>query len=249
VLAGIDPWHELPVLALWIRRAVKSGASLVVLDERNGLFRDTSVWLQSPRRELGALLAELDDALRGRGAANGDAGRAAVALRGEGPAVVLAGLDLAADAGARARLQAIAERLGAREQGLCGAPPLAANGRGVQELAPDLATTRLLTPDGRLAVSAAALLVIGAPVPQVAPGTAVVVATGGELASRDDVEVVLPMRHGYEQAGTITNLEGRRQQMQAAGRTAPTLLAEHALIERLAEALTRPRTMATEALR
>jgi NADH-quinone oxidoreductase subunit G len=238
LLAGIDPWHELPVLALWIRRAVKGGAQLVVLDERNGLFRDTAVWLEAPRADLGAQLAELDDALRGRGEASGDMARAAAALRGEGPAVVLAGLDLAAGAEARARLEAIAVRLGARTSGLCGAPPLAANGRGVLELAPDLARTRLLTPEGRLAVSAAALLVLGAPVPQCPPGTAVVVATGGELA-RDDVEVVLPMRHAYEQAGTITNLEGRRQQMQAAGRAAPTLLAEHALIERLAEALAR----------
>ena len=50
---------ELPVLALWIRRAVLSGARLVVLGAENGLWRDTTHWLPSER------VADLTAALLG----------------------------------------------------------------------------------------------------------------------------------------------------------------------------------------
>ena len=34
VLVGLDAWNELPVLALWVRKAVQAGAKLVVLGDR-----------------------------------------------------------------------------------------------------------------------------------------------------------------------------------------------------------------------
>jgi len=35
-------WTDLPILALWIRKAVAAGARLVVLGPNNGLWRDTA---------------------------------------------------------------------------------------------------------------------------------------------------------------------------------------------------------------
>src|SRR5262249_6891165 len=46
VLVGLDAWDDLPVLALWIRRAVLGGAQLTVLGDRNGLWRSTTTWLK-----------------------------------------------------------------------------------------------------------------------------------------------------------------------------------------------------------
>ena len=46
VLVGLDPWTELPVLALWLRKAVVNGGTLVAIGPENGLYRDTAHWLR-----------------------------------------------------------------------------------------------------------------------------------------------------------------------------------------------------------
>ena len=242
VLAGLDPWTELPVLALWVRKAVVNGATLVAIGPENGLFRDTAHWLRTPTGgEAEALEGLLDAIVRdGAGldanatAVNGRMARAgrmsdddAVAaaardLRGDGPLALLIGPRLVGNAAARAQLERLVDALGANgEGGLVGSPALAANGRGALELAADLATVdaddhpvlgRAL--EGRLD----SVLLVGREAwPNTGSARQVLITTGPLDELTDAVEVVLPMAHPYEQAGSLTNLEGRIQMLQAAG--------------------------------
>lgn len=165
--------------------------------------------------------------------------QAAAGLAIEGPAALLVGPRLAADPELRPILEQLAARLGATgDDGMVGSPALAANGRGVQELAPDLAAVDPTAAGGPLAAQPAALLMldVGGPWPPLS-GTNLIVATSGPIDERDEVEVVLPLAHPYEQAGSLTNLEGRVQKLEPSGFAAPTTLADWAALARLVNAL------------
>jgi NADH dehydrogenase/NADH:ubiquinone oxidoreductase subunit G len=120
---------------------------------------------------------------------------------------------------------------------MVGSPALAANGRGVQELAPDLALLDPTAEGGALAQPAGALLLIGPGQWPALPGRRVILATNGPFDERDEIEVVLPLTHPYEQAGSLTNLEGRVQKLEPSGFAAPTTLADWAALARVANAL------------
>jgi NADH dehydrogenase/NADH:ubiquinone oxidoreductase subunit G len=251
VLVDLDPWVHLPVLALWIRKAVLNGGTLIVIGEDNGLYRDTAHWLRVPiDREVemveellraheragpgGAHGAHEGDPLTGRAALAGrepdDAAITAAAralARSEGataggPAALLIHPRLAASGPAVAALERLAEVLGAGEGGMVGSPTLAANGRGALELAGDIATV-----DPRIgpvlvraaADELAAVLLVGRERwPETGRARRILVTTGPFDEDRQEaVDVVLPMAHPYEQAGSLTNLEGRVQLLQAAG--------------------------------
>ena len=185
VLVGLDAWEDLPVLALWIRKAVIGGAKLTVLGDRNGLWRNTTTWLK------GDPLAHLSEV-----ETSGVAQPAALLAH---PSLIAAG---------RAKLEALAKALGATgETGLIGAPLLGANGRGALELAPDIASG-----DVDQVLTAKALLAIGTgPWAELNAGSfaRVVLATDNEVTDDPRIDVVLPMAHAYERRASIVNLEGR----------------------------------------
>ncbi len=185
VLVGLDAWDDLPVLALWIRRAVLGGAQLTVLGDRNGLWRSTTTWLK------GDPLAQLDQL-----------------QATDGPAAVLAHPSLVAQG--RSRLEALAARLGATgETGLVGAPWLGANARGAMEIAPEIASgdvDQVLTAKALLAIGDEAWASLRA-----GSFAKVVLATSGAFADVPQVDVVLPMAHAYERQASVCNLEGRVQ--------------------------------------
>jgi NADH-quinone oxidoreductase subunit G len=242
VVAGLDPWSALPILALWLRKAALRGGKLVVIGPRNGLFRDTATWLRVDEQQIGATLARLADGLA-VGEAEGDqqAGeadeqaallrRAADDLRGEGPFALLVGSALAREAAGRAQAERLAARLSAGgPAALVGSPSLAANGRGVQEIAPELTAAEVGEGHG-------ALLLLGPGHWPDQPGTRLIVATSGPFDEREAVEVVLPLCHPYEQAGSLTSLEGRVQKLEPSGFGAPTTLPDWSALARLVQAL------------
>jgi NADH-quinone oxidoreductase chain G len=185
VLVGLDAWEDLPVLALWIRRAVLGGARLTVLGDRNGLWRSTTTWLK------GDPLTQLD-----------------AVKPVEGPTAMLAHPALVARG--RAQLETLAARLGASgERGLVGAPLLGANGRGAQDIAPAIANG-----DVDQVLTAKTLLAIGDEnwtSLRAGSFARVVLATSGAFADVAQVDVVLPMAHAYERQASLCNLEGRVQ--------------------------------------
>jgi NADH-quinone oxidoreductase chain G len=195
VLVGLDAWEDLPVLALWVRRAVVAGARLTVLGDRNGLWRNTATWLK------GDPLAHLTEV-----------------QNLEGPVAVLAHPSLVATG--RASLEEFAKRAGASgETGLVGAPLLGANGRGAAELAPEL-----VKGDADQVLTSKALLAIGDEnwsELKVGSFTRVVLATSGPVPDSEHIEVVLPMAHAYERQASVINLEGRIQHQE--GGAAPPI--------------------------
>jgi NADH-quinone oxidoreductase subunit G len=195
VLIGLDAWNDLPILALWIRKVVLAGAKLVVLGDRNGLWRNTTNWLK------GDPLAHLDEV-----------------VATEGPAAVLAHPSLVATA--RARLERLANRLGANgDTGLVGAPLLGANGRGAVELAPGIASGEV-----EHVLTSKALLAIGdEPWSELRAGSfaRLVLATSQTVPDDPRIDVVLPIAHAYERQASIINLEGRLQH-QEGGAAPPT---------------------------
>lgn len=252
VLIGLDPWKELPVLALWLRRAVQQGARLVVVGASNGLFRDTAHWLQvEAGREAevaAALLRSLEGLRADAGLRTRDSGpefqnaapAAAAGALSRAPAAVLAGPAVVRDEAARGTLQALAERLGAdpAQGGMRGSPSLAVNGRGVLELAPRLALVEAqevlaACRGGRLA---AVLLAGDAAWPETG-GASVVQLTSGPVLEREGVEVVLPLAHLYEQAGSLTNLAGRVQRLVPGGLAPRLARPDWAAVADLATAL------------
>jgi NADH-quinone oxidoreductase subunit G len=241
LVAGLDPWSELPILALWLRKAVLNGGKLVAIGPRNGLFRDSSTWLRVAAEQIGPTLASLaerlesSDAERGQPAAEDDPAaalwRAAGDLRGDGPYALLLGPEVVRDAAGRALAERLAARLSAGgEAVLVGSPALAANGRGVQEIAPELAAAEP-------ASAPSALLLAGPGQWPDLPDAKLIVATSGPFDEREAVEVVLPLCHPYEQAGSLTNLEGRVQKLEPSGFGAPTTLPDWSALARLAQAL------------
>ncbi len=241
ILVGLDAWCELPILALWIRKAVQNGGTLIAIGPENGLYRDTAHWLRVDAGREAAMVEELLDAVV-RDGAGGDAagrpldGRAALAggpvddgavgaaarRIGPGPAAVLAGPRVAADRAAQEVLDRLAEAANASgDNGLVGSPALAANGRGALDLAPDLALADVdIGPIGQaLRGELRSILFVGRERWPSTGGARRVLMTTGPLDSEDleYAEVVLPIAHPYEQAGSITNLEGRVQHLHTAG--------------------------------
>jgi NADH-quinone oxidoreductase subunit G len=188
VLVGLDAWEDLPVLALWIRRAVVGGARLTVLGDRNGLWRSTTTWLK------GDPLSHVSDV--------------ASSVSSAGPTAFLVHPSLVAQG--RPQLDDVAKVVGANgDTGLVGAPVLGANGRGALELAPDVAAG-----DVDQILTAKALLAIGdEPWSDLRAGSfaRVVLATSGLFTDVPQLEVVLPMTHAYERQASVINLEGRIQ--------------------------------------
>jgi hypothetical protein len=196
VLVGLDVWNELPILALWIRKAVVNGATLVVLGDENGLWRNTTHWLKGDPLELAKSLST-------------GSSPTVDALRGQTPAALLAHPSLVERG--RAELEALATAIGADgASGLRGAPLLGANGRGASDLAPDVA--RGSTDQ---VIASSAILAIGDEDWAVMPtgSFARLILATSQPSPVDDprVDVVLPMAHAYERQATITNLEGRVQ--------------------------------------
>src|SRR5947209_2776724 len=214
VLVGLDAWTDLPILALWIRKAVQAGARLVVLGDRNGLWRSTTAWLK------GDPLAHLTEA--------------ANTLQGEGPAAVLAHPSLVASG--RTQLEALATALGATgATGLVGAPPLGANARGALDVAPDVARA-----DADQVLTSKALLAIGDEQwSELHAGSfaRLILATSQELHDDPRIDVLLPMAHAYERQGTVTNLEGRIQRQEGGASPRPHARADWGIVGALAQQL------------
>jgi NADH-quinone oxidoreductase subunit G len=214
VLVGLDAWTDLPILALWIRRAVLGGARLVVLGDRNGLWRNTATWLK------GKPLSHLDDV--------------AQSLPGDGPAALLVHPSVAS--GSRGRLEALARAIGANgDTGMVGAPLLGANGRGAVDLAPAVARG-----DVAQVLTSKALLAIGdEPWAELQAGSfaRLVLATSQPVPDDSRIDVVLPLAHAYERQASVTNLEGRVQ-LQEGGAAPPSLArTDWALVAELARRL------------
>jgi NADH-quinone oxidoreductase subunit G len=242
VLVGFDPWTEISGLALWLRKAVLNGGTMLAIGPDNGLYRDTAHWLRAPAGdEIGIvekLLAakerggEIDQnaAIHGRRANRGvtptDAAIAAAAAAvGAGPVVFLVGARLADDPSARPVLEKLAAALGAStESGMLGSPSTTVNGRGALDLAGDVVaadraagSTAARAQAGELS----AVLVLGGETLPATGSARKVVVTHGRVPEDDltdpTIDVVLPVAHPYEQAGSFTNLEGRVQALQAGG--------------------------------
>ncbi len=226
VLVGLDAWTELPVLALWIRKAVNGGAKLVVLGPDNGLWRSTAHWL---RGDPLALASALTETLAGTTTADPDVLAAATAVRGNAPAALLVHPSLTADT---APLEALAKALGASgETGMVGAPLLGANGRGAQDFAPGLAAGDLAR-----AKKTSAMLAIGDEDWPALNGK-LILATSTRPADEASYEVLLPLAHPYERQASITNLEGRVQLQDGGGAPLPYARADWALLAALAQQL------------
>jgi NADH-quinone oxidoreductase subunit G len=237
VLVGFDPWTEIPGLALWLRKAVVNGATLLAVGPENGLYRDTAHWLRvTAGEEIGIvekLLAAREQggeadpsaAIHGRQANSGvaptDEAIAAAAAVGSGPVALLVGARLADDPAARAVLERLAEALGASpESGMVGSPSTTVNGRGAADLASDIVATD--REGGSAAAKAqagelSAVLLLGDERWPSTGSARKIVVTSGEVADDDTVDVVLPIAHPYEQAGSFTNLEGRVQAFEPGG--------------------------------
>jgi len=252
LLIGLDAWHELPVLALWIRRAVvRNGAKLVVIGAANGLYRDTAAWLHMERgaeaQALDGLLEALGHGVSAEASARGAPPRVDLAQLSEDerrahldavagllagrPTTLLVGPHVARDGRARALLERLAAALQAGEDGgMVGSPALAANGRGAMELAPELAQRDPADVVGR----ARSLLLVGQETWPTVPAARLVVASTVVPATLDQVDVLLPLAHPYEQSGSLTNLEGRVQQLEPGGAAPPQALMDWHLLTELA---------------
>ncbi len=144
VVVGCDPWFELPMLALWIRKALVpvanegiakgGGGALVVVGAENGLARDTKVWLKSgiSADDVVKQLNDLCAALEGGGS---DAAKKAAAALKERPASIVAGTAVAATLEGRAALEKLQALLGvSADTGFCGAVDAYANARGARDV-------------------------------------------------------------------------------------------------------------------
>ncbi|MDP2342493.1 MAG: 2Fe-2S iron-sulfur cluster-binding protein [Deltaproteobacteria bacterium] len=140
VVVGCDPFAELPMLALWIRKAIVpttdagqtkgGGGSLVVVGAENGLFRDTKVWLKGAGLEQ---LTDLVAALEGKGSADAKKAAAVLADPAQRPASIVAGPGVASTSEGRALLDRLATLLGCTpEASFFGAVDPYANARGAR---------------------------------------------------------------------------------------------------------------------
>jgi NADH-quinone oxidoreductase subunit G len=233
VLVGIDPWNELPVLALWIRKAILAGARLIVIGPDNGLQRDTAHWIRAPaggeaevvqqllsdptnvRSESGSADVSLLEALQGRAAA------------------VLAGERIGRNADSLAAARALAQRLNAIfGDAPVGIPSTGANARGLLDLAPEIPHN----------AGSACTLRFGEGVGGSRPlnGESVRVAYRSASGDEGNTVVVLPLAHPYEQHGSFTNLEGRVQMLRPGVPMPGAALADWDLAVKLAQALDVP---------
>jgi NADH-quinone oxidoreductase subunit G len=207
VVIGLDLWSEMPMLSLWTHRAALAGASIVVVNEKNGpanggMARDTRRFIRADKGDLKQRLADLvTDVEKGTGAA--------IDLK-QRPTTLLFSEQIARDPEAKPLLEKLATLLEATgEGGLVGAPSKHVNGRGAGELMHgkpvDGADTLVVVGDADLDTGKARVVWLHA----------------GFTAEKPDVpdfvDVVLPLAHPYEQAGSFTNLEGRVQHFDAAG--------------------------------
>jgi NADH-quinone oxidoreductase subunit G len=236
VLVGLDVWNDLPVLALRIRMAVQAGAQLVVLGDRNGLWRSTAHWLRGePASLVGPFLEALQKGIKAKTAP--EIAAAVSAVKGQGPAAMLAHPSLVPNG--RQQLEALAKALGANgETGMLGAPLLGANGRGAKELAPDLYRA-----DADRVLASNALLAIGDEAWAEMPGgsySKLILATSQPVPDHARVEVVLPMAHAYERQATITNLEGRVQHQEGGAAPPPHARSDFGIVAGLAQRLGAP---------
>ena len=211
VLVGLDIWNELPVLALWIRKAVLGGAQLTVVGDENGLWRSTRTWIK------GDPLSHLSDV-----------------PSGDGPVALLAHPSLVG--AGRAALEELAMRLGANaDGGMVGAPLLGSNGRGAQEIAPGIASG-----DVDQVLTSKAILLIGdenwADL-RVGSFARVILATSGAVPDNSQIDVVLPLAHAYERQGTLLNLEGRVQHQDGGAAPEPHARADWQVAAELAAKL------------
>lgn len=236
VVVGCDPFYEAPVLGLWIRRALVpftnggqptgGGGKLVVVGPDNGLFRDSSAWLKT--NDVKAGLKQLVLALEGDAAASADAVTAASFLK-ERPASIVAGAALSTDAEGQALLARLHKALGCTpSESFAGGVDLVSNAVGARQILGDRAHVYADSADGVLKAGLDTLIVAG-DVPHVAgfplrdAGGARVVwltatLTEAALAEVPDfVDVVLPLAHTYEQAGSFTNISGTHQGFDAGG--------------------------------
>lgn len=232
VVVGCDPFIEAPILALTIRRALVpftnngqssgGGGSLVVVGERNGLARDSKVWLKT---DAGTVLSGLKDLVAGLQGQGTEAAKQAAAALKERPASIIAGAEIASSAEGAAVLEQLRSLLGCTEDtSFTGGVDLVANAGGVRAV---LATAVGTSPGALLAGKPDTLLVIGdvphqAGFPLKDVGSARVVWLTSSLPkSAADVpsfvDVVLPLADHYEQAGSFTNVEGRHQGFDCGG--------------------------------
>jgi NADH dehydrogenase/NADH:ubiquinone oxidoreductase subunit G len=179
------------------------------------LWRDTATWL---RGDPLSLLDSVPDGL-------------------ELPAALLVHPSLVADG--RPKLEALAKRIGASgDTGMLGAPILGANGRGAQELAPDLIRSN---PDSVMA--SPAVLAIGdeswADLPT-GSFSRLIVATSQPVPDDPRIDLVLPMAHAYERQATIINLEGRPQAQEGGAAAPPHARADWGIVAHVAQRLGLP---------
>ncbi|MDQ3811142.1 MAG: molybdopterin-dependent oxidoreductase, partial [Chloroflexota bacterium] len=232
VLVGIDVWNELPVLALWIRRAVLARARLVVIGHGNGLWRDTTHWLRGAELPL---VGALTDALGGNvSTAASEVIAAAAALRGLSPASLLVHPALVTSD--RAPVLSLARALGASgDSGMVGAPLLGANARGAQEFAPSIVGAG----EPPATSAAVTVLALGEEACAAAAGRSARLILASSHAPADDsqVEVMLPIAHAYERQATVTNLEGRVQRQEAGAAPPPGARPDWAVVAEVARRL------------
>jgi len=242
VLVGLDPWTELPILALWLRKAVAAGARLIVIGAENGLQRDTAHWIRVPAGEETAVLQRLmsDPTTVSTEQAIPDPSVLEV-FHGR-PAAVLAGARIGQDSDALAATRALAERLEAVfGDAPVGIPSIGANARGLHDLAPEIPTT----------AGSACTLRFGDGVtgPRPLNGESIQAAYRAGAGDEGNSVVLLPLAHPYEQDGSFTNLEGRVQLLRAGARIPGKALADWELAVRLAQKLDVPVPADLESIR
>jgi NADH-quinone oxidoreductase subunit G len=233
ILVGLDVWNDLPILALWIRKAVQAGAKLVVVGPTNGLARDTAHWLKSePLSTLEPLLRAVQ--AKSSSARPTNVEEAAAALRGQQPVAILAHPALVDSGGSV--LERLATALGASgDTGMVGAPLLGANGAGAALLAPDLARG-----DANRVLASTAVLAIGdEPWSDLHTGSfaRVVLATSQAVPDDPRIDVVLPMAHAYERQATLINLEGRVQHQEGGAVPPPHARTDWGIVAGIAQQL------------
>jgi NADH-quinone oxidoreductase subunit G len=240
VVVGFDPWADVPMLALQIRRALVpftrdgiasgGGGKLVVVATENGLARDSAAWLKTPAADLGATVDDLALALEGKGGS--DAAKKAAAALTTRPSSLLVSAGFANDPANAARLARLRTALGVVDDaGFAGAIDRYPNARGARTILGARAGADAAGADGVLGQAKAGALdtvivvgdvphCAGFPVADLGRAKAVWLTAGLKAAASDvpdSVDVVLPLAHLYEQGGSFTNLEGRHQGFDAAG--------------------------------
>lgn len=145
LVIGCDPFVEIPMLALWIRKAIVpttdagitsgGGGSLVVVGAENGLFRDSAVWLRCTPHSTLAKLEDLIAALQGQGSDQAKKAAAALAPTADRAISIVAGAGVASTAAGKSLLDQLARLLGCTPQtSFFGAVDPYANARGARTI-------------------------------------------------------------------------------------------------------------------